>query len=88
VDPFESRGERRPALSGAPAFNLLADGARLMRVSDFGEVIAISQPYDAPSRFWISPASGMTAPQRLLDALRNGEATLGGLAEAGWKPLD
>lgn len=59
-----------------------------MRVSDFGEVIAVSDPEDVPPDLWLSPTTGVTATPRLLESLRRGEATIGGLAEAGWRKLN
>jgi hypothetical protein len=57
-----------------------------MRVSDFGEVILVSEPDDAKPDLWICPV-GQPASARFLEAFRRGELTMGGLAEAGWRCL-
>lgn len=57
-----------------------------MRVSDFGEVVLVSDPDDAKPDLWICPI-GEPPSRRLLEAFRRGEVTMGGLAEAGWRNL-
>lgn len=53
----------------------------MRRVTDFGEVIFVDD-----TAWWTS--GQYPVPGRLLDAIRCGEATYGGLAELGWRPLD
>jgi hypothetical protein len=57
-------------------------------VVDLGEVLAVYEPDakpDAKPDLWISPASGVDASPRLVEAFARGEVTEGGLAEAGWR---
>lgn len=55
-----------------------------MRVSDFGEIIVISDPDDAKPDLLIGPPGTNSSP-RLIEAILRGETTIGGLAEAGWR---
>lgn len=56
------------------------------RVVDLGEVLAVHDGEVQPE-LWISPAGGVTASPRLIEAFARGEVTVGGLAEAGWRNL-
>jgi hypothetical protein len=51
-------------------------------VVDLGEVLIV---HDEKPKLWMSPAPGVDASPRLIEAFRRGEVTEGGLAEAGWR---
>lgn len=53
-------------------------------VVDLGEVILVHNEDTRPD-LWLSPASGVIASPRLIEAFARGEVTTGGLAEAGWR---
>jgi hypothetical protein len=51
----------------------------MRRVTGFGEVMLVE------NEIWVGPPGTDGPSQRLIDAIACGEATEGGLAEAGWR---
>jgi hypothetical protein len=51
----------------------------MRRVTGFGEVMLVE------NEIWTGPVGTSGPSQRLIDAVACGEATEGGLAEAGWR---